>query len=579
MEKFYWLNEHSRLTLERGYLSEGESPEQRIRDIADSAEEILGIEGFSDKFYEYMSEGYYSLSSPVWSNFGKDKGFSISCFGSDVQDSVASLIDAAGEVGIMSKHGGGTSGYFGNVRPRGAAISDNGESSGSVHFMELFDQMTDTISQGCYDDQTDILTEVGWMKFEELIRRKDEKIKVAQVNDNDTVSYVLPEDYIKYKPKDSELMLFKDSKNIDLLVTKNHNMVYKYDGNRMVDGRRERYLKDEFRTSVAEVSPLHRDVKYVRSSFLEKKGDESGLTPLERLYIATQADGNIVHNCKDAIKFRFSKKRKFERICRILDALGVEYSESYYSHSDQTYNVYVNIGHEAPKLLNEWVDVSNKSLEWADEFLEEVSFWDGSINGNPPTSFYYSSIIESNVDTVQMVASVVGSKSKKSVDFRESEPNKSTIFNLYISQDNQHFGVEKLEPEFVDYDGYVYCVEVPSHRLIVRRNGHTLVCGNSTRRGRFTPYLPIDHDDIHEFLEIGTEGNPIQSMTYAVTITDDWMHDMVNGDEEKRAVWAKVLTRRTQMGFPYIFFTDNVNNNTVDVYKDKGLRINHSNLC
>lgn len=33
------------------------------------------------------------------------------------------------------------------------------------------------------------------------------------------------------------------------------------------------------------------------------------------------------------------------------------------------------------------------------------------------------------------------------------------------------------------------------------------------------------------------------------------------------------------MGYPYIFFTDTVNNNTVDVYKDKGLRINHSNLC
>src|SRR5699024_11545761 len=93
------------------------------------------------------------------------------------------------------------------------------------------------------------------------------------------------------------------------------------------------------------------------------------------------------------------------------------------------------------------------------------------------------------------------------------------------------------------------------------------------------PYLPIDHDDIHEFLEIGTEGNPIQDMTYAVTISDDWMDAMINGDEEKREVWAKVLTRRTQLGHPYIFFTDNANDGTVDVYKDKGLRINHSNLC
>ena len=57
------------------------------------------------------------------------------------------------------------------------------------------------------------------------------------------------------------------------------------------------------------------------------------------------------------------------------------------------------------------------------------------------------------------------------------------------------------------------------------------------------------------------------------------MDAMINGDEEKLEVWAKVLTRRTQLGYPYIFFTDNANDGTVDVYKDKGLRINHSNLC
>lgn len=249
MEQFEWLNTDSRVFLERGYLSEGETPEQRIRDIADTAEEILGIEGFSDKFYYYMGRGYYSLSSPVWSNFGKDRGLSISCFGSYTGDSIPSILGTASEVGVMSKFGGGTSGYFGKVRPRGSDITNNGKTSGSVHFMKLFEQMTDTISQG------------------------------------------------------------------------------------------------------------------------------------------------------------------------------------------------------------------------------------------------------------------------------------------------------------------------------------------NTRRGRFSPYLPIDHPDIEEFLEIGTEGNPIQNMTHAVTVTDEWLQDMVNGDLEKRKIWAKVLTRRTQLGFPYIMFSDNANNNTVDVYKDKGMKINNSNLC
>ena len=41
MEKYYWLNEDSRTFLSRGYLAEGETPEQRIRDIAEKAEEYL----------------------------------------------------------------------------------------------------------------------------------------------------------------------------------------------------------------------------------------------------------------------------------------------------------------------------------------------------------------------------------------------------------------------------------------------------------------------------------------------------------------------------------------------------------
>jgi len=54
---------------------------------------------------------------------------------------------------------------------------------------------------------------------------------------------------------------------------------------------------------------------------------------------------------------------------------------------------------------------------------------------------------------------------------------------------------------------------------------------------------------------------------------------MKDGDAEKRAIWAKIIQARGEMGYPYIFFTDNVNNNTVDVYKDKKMKIHSSNLC
>jgi ribonucleoside-diphosphate reductase alpha chain len=244
-----WLTENSRKFLESGYLTGDTTPEERILEIAQNAEKILGIEGYADKFYKYMSEGFYSLASPVWSNFGKKRGLPISCFGSCIADDMGDILFTQSEVGMMSKLGGGTSGYFGKIRHRGAEVKNNGTSSGSVHIMQLFEKMVDIVSQG------------------------------------------------------------------------------------------------------------------------------------------------------------------------------------------------------------------------------------------------------------------------------------------------------------------------------------------SVRRGRFAPYLPIDHKDINEFLEIGTEGNPIQELTHGVTVGDQWMQEMIDGDVEKRTIWAKVIQRRGEIGYPYIFFRDNANNGTVDVYKDKNLEIYGSNLC
>jgi ribonucleoside-diphosphate reductase alpha chain len=145
---FYWLNEESRIFLSRGYLSEKESPEDRINEIAKNAETILKIEGFAKKFVNYMSKGFYSLATPVWTNFGKKSGLPVSCFGSFVPDSTDQIFEKIGEIGMMSKMGGGTSGYFGDVRPRGSIISTGGKTDGPVRFMELFDKTADVINQG-----------------------------------------------------------------------------------------------------------------------------------------------------------------------------------------------------------------------------------------------------------------------------------------------------------------------------------------------------------------------------------------------------------------------------------------------
>ncbi|MCS3639061.1 MULTISPECIES: ribonucleoside-diphosphate reductase subunit alpha [Salinibacter] len=145
---FGWLNDEARTFLRRGYLLEGTGPEDRVREIAEHAEGLLEMDGFADRFYEYMARGYYSLASPVWANFGLDRGLPISCFGSYIDDSMEAILDTHAEVGMMTKVGGGTSGYFGDVRPRGASITNNGTSNGTYPFAQLFDKIINVVSQG-----------------------------------------------------------------------------------------------------------------------------------------------------------------------------------------------------------------------------------------------------------------------------------------------------------------------------------------------------------------------------------------------------------------------------------------------
>ena len=145
---FDWLNDASRTFLRRGYLLDDVTPEERVRQIAAHAESILDINGFAEKFHTYMARGYYSLASPVWANFGLNRGLPISCFGSYIGDSMEAILDTHAEVGMMTKVGGGTSGYFGDIRPRGSAITNNGTSNGTYPFAQLFDKIINVVSQG-----------------------------------------------------------------------------------------------------------------------------------------------------------------------------------------------------------------------------------------------------------------------------------------------------------------------------------------------------------------------------------------------------------------------------------------------
>lgn len=261
---FAWLNESSRIFLHRGYLLEGTEPEDRIRYIANHAEKLLNYPGFADKFYHYMARGYYSLASPIWSNFGLDRGLPISCFGSFIGDSIYDIMSTTAEVGMMSKTGGGTSGYFGAIRPRGAPIKDNGHSDGSFNFAKLFDTVIDVISQGtCYEEGTEVLTDKGFKDFRDVKKGED---LLAHVDEYNNISYTDTYDLIT-EDHSGEMYHYYAEGKFDLSVTPNHRMVF---GGYRYKGEGENIFPDwDEKTDIAQAKDLVLD-DYTRLFYLDE---------------------------------------------------------------------------------------------------------------------------------------------------------------------------------------------------------------------------------------------------------------------------------------------------------------------
>ncbi len=147
-EKLWWKNVESEQILNRGYLLKGETVEGAIERICSAAAQRLYKPELKEAFKEMVERGWMSLSSPIWANMGTERGLPISCFNVHVPDHIEGITHKLGEVIMQTKLGGGTSAYFGSLRERGSAVTDNGKSSGAVSFMRLFDTAMDTISQG-----------------------------------------------------------------------------------------------------------------------------------------------------------------------------------------------------------------------------------------------------------------------------------------------------------------------------------------------------------------------------------------------------------------------------------------------
>ena len=144
-----WMNEEALITLSDGYLCLGETPKDAIKRVSRTAASYLKKEELESDFFSIIWNGWLGLASPVWANYGTNRGLPISCFNSHCPDTIVGIADTLHENIMMTAGGGGTSIYFGAVRGRGAKIGKGkGASNGTKSFMQMFDTMIRVVSQG-----------------------------------------------------------------------------------------------------------------------------------------------------------------------------------------------------------------------------------------------------------------------------------------------------------------------------------------------------------------------------------------------------------------------------------------------
>lgn len=109
------------------------------------------------------------------------------------------------------------------------------------------------------------------------------------------------------------------------------------------------------------------------------------------------------------------------------------------------------------------------------------------------------------------------------------------------------------------------------------------VSQGGVRRGASAAYLPVDHGDFWEFLRMrrpeGDTNRQCLNTHHGLCITDDFMNRVKAGDADARLKWTEILKTRFETGEPYLFFSDNVDRNRPDCYKQNNLKVHGSNIC
>ncbi len=351
----------------------------------------------------------------------------------------------------------------------------------------------------CVSGDTEILTESGWVRFDELPKN----IKVAQTNaDGGDLEFVTPTKYIKRYSKD--LVKITSNNGNGWSITATH-------------GHRQPILDYNERLTTVNVGELPKSFK-VHTTVDYIGGESDILSNHERLLIAGQADGYLE---KTGIQFKLIKERKKLRLLKLLD--GEDFIT--YKSINNSLRVYWKPKDKFSKNLWELFNITEFTKNKAKEFIEEMVNWDGSIMKNG--GYYYSSTIKENRDFISAVATLAGYTVNESVQVDDRSDKYNDVFRLYINKNKKTMGIQKSIKEIIKHDDFVYCVSVPSTYIVIKQNGKVFITGNC----HIAPAKEFSNI-IHQFpakYRLGLSATPTRSDGLTSIIYDTFGHDKVIG--------------------------------------------------
>ena len=628
-EDFYWLNEESKTFLSRGYIPDGMTVQQRYRQIADAAENILKIPGFSDKFYNYLAKGYYSLSSPIIANFGLKRALPISCVTGDTWINTANGGKMAKDIKI------GDMVLTHKNRYRKVVDVIPTKEKGDIYKLKVYTRQTDLFITGNHL----VLTNLGWVPVEELdpnthlIATNGEveytpENKIIDLKEYVPYNFIVENGFIKKaierngrgienNKSDTHVTYFS---SISEFVEVDNDLAFalgiwfaegsiSINNNKKPNGVRITLnVKDE---STANIWLRIMKNKFGANGSIHKTEiiRNGKLNSWINVNVNSRVVGEFFASFGKGAKYKQLPEWFLNLPKKLLETFWAAFSgmDGTYRNGNikvtlsnpvlvmQLYAIGLKLGYRLSLQMKDkpgkfsttpYVYTLNRRLTDKSRQRSGVKFNDGLV---------YCPII--HIEKTAKVEDVYDFTVEEDHSFSCAGVVVHNCFGSYITDDLSSIFDTVSEVAMMNKlgggtSGYFGAIRARGSEITAggKSNGSfsflqifdkvvSVVNQNGIRRGMFAGYMDIDHADIDEWVDIHTEGNPVQDIYWGVNVTNSFIEKVKNGDKAARNLWAKILSVKTATGIPYLHFIDNVNENKADVYLDKNMKIHASNMC